>query len=110
MEERFVFFEYTTLLISIEIENLIYTTVSSDKSSVNGRIRIVFAERAYSTRANGARLFQLSSEKFLTYNRREKAQHCILYRTRSFHESRSCKFFRTFPPFLFFAFSVQRHF
>lgn len=38
MEERFVFLEYTTLLISIEIENLIYTTVSCDKSSVNGRI------------------------------------------------------------------------
>lgn len=38
---------------------------------MNGRINSFRGTRI--ARANGARLFQLSSEKFLTYNRREKA-------------------------------------
>lgn len=102
MEERFVFLEYTTLLISIEIENLIYTTVSCDKSSVNGRINSFRGTRI--SRELMERVFPNYRMKNFWRTIGAKKQHCILYRTRSFHELRSCKFFRTFPPFLFFAF------
>jgi len=53
-------------------------------------------------RTNGARFFQLSSKKFVTYNREKTG---VVFRTAwTFQESCSCKFFRTFPPFLFFVF------